>query len=113
MYWIFCLYVLHTGLIDSQIRAANRFRGASEMYQSLLIISAGLGVLTGLFLLIYLGYRDHWYSPLIIIAAGTIAAGLIFGLLDRVFERVFLALTAFVVWPLAAGLMYRAIKAIG
>ncbi|PWW47763.1 hypothetical protein [Melaminivora alkalimesophila] len=95
-------WVLYFGFLNTHQRHSSRFQGASQAFNAALNLSVILGVLAGLALLVYYFIRVAWYWPFLLFVAGSVIAGLLFGVLDRKVSQPALSLLGFLAWPAAA-----------
>lgn len=95
-------WTIFFGSVSTHQRHASNFHGASQGIAAALKLSTVLGALVGFTLLLYYFTRVSWYWPIILFAVGSIAGGLLFGLLDKVTPQPTLSLLSFFIWPAAA-----------
>lgn len=95
-------WVAFFGFLNTHQRHASNFKGSSQSFHLALNLSVLLGILVGLGLLIYYFLQVSWYWPLILFVVGSIAGGLIFGLLDAALGSLTVSIIAFIGWPAAA-----------
>ncbi|MEQ1844440.1 MAG: hypothetical protein ABL983_02540 [Nitrospira sp.] len=62
--------------------------------------------LVGLGLLVYYFMQVAWYWPIVLFVAGSLAGGLLFGLLDVKMGQLGMSMLAFVGWPASAASAY-------
>jgi hypothetical protein len=105
-------WTLFFGFVNTHQRHAAGFRGASATFRLALQASVLLGSLVGLGLLIYYFTQVAWYWPVVVFLAGSLAGGLVFGLLDAKLGQLPISLLAFVGWPAAAVWTYFIINAL-
>ena len=105
-------WVLLFGFINTHQRHASSFRGASQGYHFALQASVLVGTVAGFGLLIYYFIQVSWYWPLVLFAVGSLAGGLIFGVLDAKVGQLIMSTSAFIGWPVAAVWAYVAIRGI-
>lgn len=94
-------WILFIGFVNSHQRHAEHFKGSSSVFLLQLNVSALAGTLAGIGILVYYFVQVAWYWPIILLAAGMILAGLLFGLLDRLIGSLTVSITAFT-WPAVA-----------
>jgi len=99
-------WVIFFGFVNTHQRHAMNFRGASQGYLLALQASVLLGSLVGLGLLVYYFMQVAWYWPIVLFAAGSLAGGLLFGLLDAKIGQLSMSMLAFVGWPASAAWAY-------
>ncbi len=94
-----CLYF---GFVNTHQRHASAFKGASQGFHAALNLSVILGSITGLALLVYYFMQVAWYWPILLFIGGSLIAGLIFGVLDKIVGQPAMSLLGFLAWPAAA-----------
>ncbi len=94
-------------LFYQQLHFKN-FRGSSKVFESLLMTSVALGMLTRLVYLGIYAWSASFIAAILIFVIGIVAA-----FVYRIFEGLFgtfgLSLLGFIGWPIAAGYMFRTI----
>lgn len=95
-------WTIFFGAVNTHQRHAASFKGSSRAFQSALLFSSLCGSFVGIGLLIYYFMHVAWYWPLALFAIGSVAGGLIFGLLDAKVGQPTMSLVAFAAWPAAA-----------
>jgi hypothetical protein len=107
-WYILLLQALLFGFVETHqrhLRSINRgdtyLRHEDE--QRNLWWSGRIGQIVGIALLIWLGTKAHWYSPIVLFIAALLPSGLIFGLLDKKIIGAYqLSKMSYFTWPIAA-----------
>ena len=107
---LFIAYIAFFGFLNTHQRHSARYAGASETYRLALNISLLLGILVGLWLLVYYGSLTAWYWPIVLFLIGSLMGGVIFGLLEIALGMLPLSLAGFIGWPISAYIMYEIFK---
>lgn len=84
----------------------KNFDGASKGFETILGLSAMLGTMTGVGFLIYFGIYASWSGAAILFVCGFTSAALIGGMVERLIGGLTMSMTAFVVWPICAYLLF-------
>lgn len=109
---LFVSWTLFIGCVSSHQRHAADFGGASAVFHLVLLLSTMAGFATGLGLLIYYCTQSTWYWPLLLFLGSSIAAGLIFALLDALLGRLLVIMVSFICWPICAYWSYCVIASL-
>jgi hypothetical protein len=88
------------------------FNGSSQGFHFALNISVLLGVITGIGLLIYYFIQVAWYWPLLLFLGGSLAGGILFGLLDKALGSLSMSIASFAGWPASAVWFYFTARAL-
>jgi hypothetical protein len=92
-------------LFFQQLHFKN-FRGASKLFEVLLMISVGLGMITGIAYIGFYAWNASFFSAIIIFVIGLVSA-----FLYKVFESIVgsfgLSMLGFIGWPIAAFYMFK------
>ena len=99
-------WVIFFGFVNTHQRHGTNFHGASQGALLALQASVLLGSVAGLGLLIYYFMQVAWYWPIILFTVGSLAGGLLFGLLDKMIGQLGMSMLGFVGWPVAAAWAY-------
>ena len=95
-------WIIFFGFLNTHQRHAKDFRGSSQNYLLTLNASVLLGRLVTIGLLVYYFMQVAWYWPIALFIFGSIAAGLLFSLLDVTIGQLVMSVLAFIGWPAAA-----------
>jgi hypothetical protein len=95
-------WVLFTGFVGTHRRHLSQFRGVSQNFRQVLVLSSTLGWLVGLSLLAYYYVQVTWFWPFVLAALGLILGGIGFGLLEGLLSVFSLSIIGFFGWPLSA-----------
>ena len=109
---LFVSWTALSGCVNSHQRHAANFRGSSESFRQALQLSTVIGFVTEVGLLIYYLTQSTWYWPILLFLGGSVAAGLIFGLLDVLLGPLLVSVLSFVCWPICAYWSYSAIASL-
>jgi hypothetical protein len=101
------------GCLGTLQRQAKNFRGSSRAYFLAINYSAVAGIVVAVGLLVFYGYTTHWYWPMILFVIGSIAAGIVFGLLEATVAPLVLSVGSFLLWPVAAIVVYLVVSGLG
>jgi hypothetical protein len=99
-YCVFSIFVYY------QKRHAQTFKGSSAVFGSVLTFFAIVGTLVGVSYLIYYGWTVSWWVPIVALLLGALA-GAPAGMLENLVGALTFSLAGFVVWPLAAYMMFH------
>ncbi len=105
-------YVLFSTFSFYQKLHISKFRGRSQVFEFFLNLSALMAMICGLAFLVYYGWNVRWYLPILLFILGLIALAIWFMIeaLLKVRDLAFImSMTAFIVWPVAAYFMFRAV----
>lgn len=95
-------WTIFLGFVNTHQRQVMNFQGASRGYFLAIKVSMLCGFVVGIGLLGYYFMQVAWYWPLALFAVGSLAAGLLFGLLDMALGALGVSMIAFVGWPASA-----------
>ena len=86
----------------------KHFRGASQGFLSLLVLTGFIGMITGLVFLVYYGFKVVWWAPLALFGIG-----LVFQFISNTIENLIgafaLSMLGFIGWPVCAFLMFASV----
>jgi hypothetical protein len=99
-YCVFSIFVYY------QQRHAKMFNGSSAIFGLVLSLFAFAGMLIGFAYLAYYGWTVSWWVAILAFVLGTLA-GAPAGMLENLVGALTFSLTGFVVWPVAAYMMFH------
>lgn len=88
------------------------FKGASQGYLLALNLSALLGFLAGIALIVYAFFELSWYWPLVMITFGIFSAGAFVQVVRMLMPNFVVALLAFPGWPLSAAWVFYLLRSV-
>jgi hypothetical protein len=98
-------YCAFSNFVFYQQLLAKRCRGSNQQLRFALSTSALLATLTGIIYLVYYGWSEAWWAPIVIFIIGLASA--VVGLMLESAVGIFaLGLSAFAGWPVCAYLMF-------
>ncbi|MDO9464548.1 MAG: hypothetical protein Q7J67_04540 [bacterium] len=101
-------YCFFSMFIFYQQLHTKRFRGASQVFLSFLILTGFIGMITGLVFLVYYGFKVVWWAPLALFGLG-----LVFQFISNMIEGLIgafaLSMLGFICWPVCAFLMFTSV----
>ncbi len=104
---------LFAGFINTHQRYERSFRGSSEVFRSVLVLSYFLGSVTGLGLLIFYFTKVTWYWPILLLIISIIFIVVVFGFFEAKtgYGGLFaFSLLSFIGWPACAIWIFLIIK---
>jgi hypothetical protein len=105
-------YCLYSMFIFYQQLHAKHFRGASQTFLSILVLTGFIGMITGLVFLVYYGFKVVWWAPFALFGLG-LAFQFVSNMIEGLIGAFALSMIGFIGWPVCAFLMFTSIPDLG